>query len=130
MIDGTLILDIKPFIETNIDKEIRAGMTLYGPHREDFSLYLNNKNIKEYGSRGQQRLGAFCLKLSQWTKLKEMLSSSPILLLDDLFSELDNHVRENLQNFLLSLSSQMILTSHSREEFNPAFLKSVNEISL
>jgi len=73
-------------------EEVAAGHTLVGPHKDDFLVYLlgeGEKNLMKYGSRGEQRLGVLFLKLSSLQYLEEKLELKPILLLDDIFSELD-----------------------------------------
>lgn len=99
--------------------EIGAGVTLVGPHRDDFKVLAKNKYSKQseevryFGSRGQQRLVALELKLSQIALINERLKESPILLLDDVFSELD----ESNINLVLDLMDQYqtIATTTHRE---------------
>lgn len=69
--------------------EIAAGQTLSGPHRDDFSVFGNNHNLAIFGSRGEQRLSVLWLKLGQLKFLEQATGRRPILLLDDIFSELD-----------------------------------------
>lgn len=75
--------------EKNKKKEIEAGTTLYGPHREDMEIYINGKDSKVYASQGQQRTTMFSLKLAVVHMIQKQLGQSPIFLLDDVFSELD-----------------------------------------
>lgn len=76
------------------DKEIAAGYTLVGPHKDDFEVRLpmqgEKRSISVYGSRGQQRLAVLWLKFSELEYAKEVLLQAPILLLDDILSELDD----------------------------------------
>ncbi len=81
-------------IKASEEREIRNGITLYGPQRDDMEIRINNKNVKVYGSQGQQRTAVLTLKLTEIGMLKEFLGEYPILLLDDVFSELDS-VRQN-----------------------------------
>src|SRR5690606_551548 len=72
------------------DQEIRRGMTLYGPHRDDLTFLINNKDVQTYGSQGQQRTTALSLKLAEIECIREEVGEYPILLLDDVLSELDS----------------------------------------
>lgn len=114
----------------NREKEIRAGVSLYGPQREDFLFFLNDKDLREYGSRGQQRLCAFLYKITQWKVLKEKLKHFPILLLDDLFSELDEKIHKKIQHFLQTLDTQLVLTSLGHNEMEDEFVKGAHLVSL
>ena len=75
-------------------------MTLYGPHRDDFSFYINNENMKYYASQGQQRLAIIAFKLVEVSFFRLEKGTSPILLLDDIFSELDITKRNKLIEFI------------------------------
>jgi DNA replication and repair protein RecF len=126
--------DIKDSFERkigqNINKEIFAGTSLYGPQREDFHFLLNDYGLKEFGSRGQQRLCSFLYKIAQYKLLKTKTGSAPMLLLDDLFSELDRDVRAKVCSFLIDVEGQTILTAVSEKEFEKGFLDKVNRIEL
>jgi len=87
-------------LKSNIKREMLQGTTLYGPHRDDFSFYINNDDIKLYGSQGQQRSAIIAYKLSEIYLFKEITRTTPILLLDDIFSELDLKKRNNLIKYI------------------------------
>ncbi len=70
-------------------KDIRYKTTTVGPHRDDFVILLDDKNARYFGSQGQQRVAAICLKLCELGILRRKLKRNPVLLLDDVFSELD-----------------------------------------
>lgn len=91
------------------DAEIAAKATLVGPHRDDFSISKNNLDLGKYGSRGEQRLAVVWLKLAELTFIKQETGDSPILLLDDIFSELDEEHRA--QVIALFGEQQTIVTS-------------------
>ncbi len=74
-------------------EEIAAAMTLVGPHRDDFKIIKNHKNLKSFGSRGEQRLAVFDIKLKELEYVEKITGEKPVLLLDDIFSELDNKNR-------------------------------------
>ncbi|MFM1653477.1 DNA replication/repair protein RecF [Brevibacillus sp. B_LB10_24] len=73
------------------EREKLRGSTLIGPHRDDFSLQINGIDVQAYGSQGQQRTTALSLKLAEIELIKEEVGEYPILLLDDVLSELDEH---------------------------------------
>ena len=87
------------------------GMTLYGPHRDDFSFMLENKNLKTYGSQGQQRLAIISFKLSEVYLFQDEKETTPILLLDDIFSELDIKKRNRLIKYIPSDTQTIITTT-------------------
>jgi DNA replication and repair protein RecF len=83
------------------EKEIGAGMTLVGPHRDDFVLQTKQKGVRPrslhaFGSRGEQRTAIFSLKLAELEFMEEKTKTRPVLLLDDIFSELDGTRRKRL----------------------------------
>lgn len=80
--------------------DILRGNTGIGPHRDDLQILLNGMSIKSFGSQGQQRTGALALKLSQLEYVKQEIGEFPILLLDDVMSELDNQRRSQLLLFI------------------------------
>lgn len=73
------------------EREKMRGSTLLGPHRDDFSLKVNDIDVQTFGSQGQQRTSALSLKLAEIQLIKEEVGEYPILLLDDVLSELDEH---------------------------------------
>ena len=97
-------------LNSNIKKEIMQGMTLYGPHRDDFSFYIDSDNLKYYGSQGQQRVAIIAFKLAEVGLFKKVTNTTPILLLDDIFSELDIKKRNKLIKYL-PLDIQTIITT-------------------
>jgi DNA replication and repair protein RecF len=87
------------FIETlnaNLMRDLAVGFTTIGPHREDFKVKFKNNNITALASRGEVRTAVLALKLAEIRYLEEQLQSKPILLLDDVFSELDQTRRLRL----------------------------------
>ncbi|MFR4383031.1 MAG: DNA replication/repair protein RecF [Phascolarctobacterium sp.] len=80
--------------------DILRGNTSIGPHRDDLQLLLNNMSLRSFGSQGQQRSGALALKLSQLEYVRQEIGEFPILLLDDVMSELDNNRRAQLLQFI------------------------------
>lgn len=117
-------------VHFNSKKEMFAGMTLYGPHREDFEFLLDNAELREFGSRGQQRLSAFLFKMAQFDLLRQKMASPPILLLDDLFSELDPAVCARLQDYIVGLDAQTVLTALAPDDFTNGFLEKSRRIPI
>lgn len=102
------------------DKDIKLKQTTVGPHRDDIVFYVKKKDEKEidirkYGSQGQQRTAALSLKLSEIEIVKKITNDTPVLLLDDVLSELDS----NRQNYLLNSIGdiQTIITCTGLDEF-------------
>lgn len=77
-------------LEASKEEDIRRGFTTRGPHRDDIGIRLGETDVKVFGSQGQQRTAALSLKLSEIALLKDVTGESPVLLLDDVLSELDD----------------------------------------
>ena len=109
------IEDYEKLLRYNQDKDIKLKQTTVGPHRDDFSFYVGGIDIRKFGSQGQQRTAALSLKLSEIELVKRITKDTPILLLDDVLSELDS----NRQNYLLNSIGdiQTIITCTGLEEF-------------
>ena len=107
----------------SLNKEIDNGMTLYGPHRDDLRFLIVDDDIKIYGSQGQQKVAIIALKLSEIPIFKEITDTSPIILLDDVFSELDIKTRNKLINYINN-DIQVVITSNDTRGINKKFLES------
>ena len=96
-------------------KDKKYCITSVGPHRDDISFYIGDVDIRKYGSQGQQRTSALSLKLSEIELVKKSIHDTPVLLLDDVLSELDS----NRQNYLLNSihDIQTIITCTGLDEF-------------
>lgn len=101
-------------------REIAAGTTLYGPHRDDLRFLANGRDLRTYGSRGQQRTAALSLKLAEVQAMTEATGAAPLLLLDDVMSELDAVRRATLLTALEGVP-QALLTTTDWEDFTPEF---------
>ena len=86
-------------------------MTLFGPHRDDYSLFLANKDLSLYGSQGQNRAAILSLKLSEISIFKTICGDYPILLLDDIFSEFDTKRKNRLIKYILDDVQTIITTT-------------------
>ncbi len=97
------------------ERDIQFKITSVGPHRDDISFNINNKNVRLYGSQGQQRTSALSLKLAEIQLVKDTIHENPILLLDDVLSELDRKRQNYLLNSIYDI--QTIITCTGLEEF-------------
>ena len=98
-------------IKKNFKLELMQGVTLVGPHRDDFSFYLLEKDMKNFASQGQQRLAIIALKIAEIYLFKEEKGEYPVLLLDDIFSEIDSKKRNKIIGFLLKDIQSIITTT-------------------
>lgn len=103
------------------DREIALGMTLVGPHRDDLQFFVDGKDMRIYASRGQQRTLALSLKLAETHYLLDTTGESPVLLLDDVLSELDAQRRRRLMASLAP-DQQVLLTTTILDDLQPALL--------
>lgn len=99
----------KEIFTSSLRREMGAGVTLFGPHREDMVIYLNEKDSRIFSSQGQQRSIVLSLKMAEGEVSRELFSEYPVFLFDDVLSELD----EKRQSFVLSgmKDRQIIITS-------------------
>lgn len=107
--------DFEKKLRAGQERDIRLKQTTVGPHRDDFAFIANDIDIRKFGSQGQQRTSALSLKLSEIELVKKMTKDTPILLLDDVLSELDS----SRQNYLLNSigNIQTIITCTGLDEF-------------
>lgn len=110
------------------DDEIGRGQTLIGPHRDDFLLAMNGISIGTYGSRGQQRAATLALKLGEAELMRARTGEAPVLLLDDLLSELDAERRAHLLKAIARPDQQTLVTATGMGEFDAAFLMRARHI--
>lgn len=110
-----LIEDYEKALLSCQEKDVKLKQTTVGPHRDDFSFMVGDIDIRKFGSQGQQRTAALSLKLSEIELVKKLTKENPVLLLDDVLSELDS----NRQNYLLSTIGdiQTIITCTGLDEF-------------
>ncbi|MEE3343500.1 MAG: DNA replication/repair protein RecF [Bacilli bacterium] len=98
-------------LKNNFEKDKFYGMTLLGPHRDDYSLFLSDKDLAIYGSQGQNRAAILALKLAEIDIFKNICGDYPILLLDDIFSELDTKRKNRLVKYILDDVQTIITTT-------------------
>jgi DNA replication and repair protein RecF len=97
------------------ERDLRLGSTTAGPHRDDIGFYNQTMDLRKYGSQGQQRTAALSLKLSEIELVKEQIKDVPVLLLDDVLSELDSKRQKNLLDGIEGV--QTIITCTGLDEF-------------
>lgn len=95
------------------EEDMKNGTTSVGPHRDDLSLMMNSRNMKNYASQGQMRTGALSLKLAQLKVIQKVTGENPVLLLDDVMSELDPERRSNLLHILQDTQTFITCTDRS-----------------
>lgn len=97
------------------DKDLRIMSTSVGPHRDDISFLVDGMDIRKYGSQGQQRTAALSLKLAEIKLVERMIGDKPVLLLDDVLSELDGNRKNYLMESIREI--QTIITCTGLDEF-------------
>lgn len=109
------IEDYEKELSSSTERDIKSKMTNVGPHRDDFIFMVGDIDIRKFGSQGQQRTAALSLKLAEIEIVKRLINDTPILLLDDVLSELDS----GRQQFLLESIGdvQTIITCTGVEDF-------------
>lgn len=105
--------------------EMARGQTLIGPHRDDLLISVAGREVGIYGSRGQQRSTTLALRLAEAELMRRRTSDTPVLLLDDLLSELDSRRRTLLLEAILRPGQQTLVTSTDLGDFDPAFLNQI-----
>ena len=115
-------------LEKYAGEEVAAGMTLVGPHRDDFRVMMKKRSLHTFGSRGEQRTAVFSLKLGELEYVAERTEERPVLLLDDIFSELDHERRKRLLEVIPK--QQTIITTTDIHLVEPAHRRKVETLSL
>ncbi len=116
-------------LENSINEDLMRGQTQVGPHRDDYIFIINNKNIGDYGSQGQQKSAILSAKLACIELVKEVKGVYPIVLLDDVFSELDK-ARQNQLLSVLNKKAQTIVSTSTISDIEPNILEKANIIKL
>ena len=116
-------------VEKHGPKEIRQSRSLIGPHRDEISFFIDGKDARRFGSQGQQRSIALALKIAEVEVLREVVHASPILLLDDVMSELDEKRRVMLLE-LIDTTTQTFITTTNLGYFDERTLKRAQIIRL
>ena len=106
----------------NISREIILGKTLFGPQHDDIEFIIDKEIVKEYSSVGEQKNSVIAFKLAEIKNIDAVLNKKPILILDDLFSELDKVKINNILN-LIDSELQIFITTTEIDNVNSDLLK-------
>jgi DNA replication and repair protein RecF len=98
-------------LEARLDQDLERGFSTHGPHRDDLSIRLVDRELRVYGSQGQQRLGLLSLLLAEREAIAATRTGPPVMLLDDVFSELDSERRRALVERLRAEPGQSLITT-------------------
>jgi len=109
-------------LRADAGEELARGVTLHGPHRDDLTFLVNDKECRLYGSQGQQRTVALSVKLAERQLIEEMVGEPPVLLLDDVLSDLDDIRRGHLFAQTARAGSQTFLSCTNLRSFPPDVL--------
>ena len=112
-------------LNSSVEREIAAGVTLFGVHRDDIEININGENSRSFASQGQQRSAVLSLKLAEGEVNRAICGEYPVYLLDDVLSELDEKRRTFVINGIKE--KQVIITSCENDE-NMKFADSVTEV--
>lgn len=124
--EGEMMLGL---LEENLSSDLKKGTTSFGPHRDDFGFYIDDKNVVTQGSQGQQRNILITIKIAFVKMIKKIKEEEPILLLDDVFSELDKVRQNNLLN-AINPEAQTIISTATLAEIDKKLLEKANIITL
>lgn len=124
--DASVISEVR--LQQYQEAQIAAATTLVGPHRDNFLFFEQKRDLAKFGSRGEQRLVTLWLKLAQLEYTSSVTGEKPLLLLDDIFSELDHKRREEIIDVVRQ--QQTILTTTEKDFVPQALLKEAEVIKL
>ncbi len=117
---GAITADLEKFyielFKKNRAKEMEVGLTLAGPHKDDLNFFLNNKDVRQFASEGQQRSLISTLRLSEWLRLKSAAENDPLMLIDDLGISLDDSRKLKQLSYLSNLT-QVFITMTKPEKW-------------
>ncbi len=117
---GQIVEELLELFKRHLRSDERYGTTTAGPHRDDLAFMLDNRPLKAFGSQGQQKSFVLALKMAEVDNLYEVFGEAPLLLLDDMSSELDARRNNNLMEFLTKKEIQVFITTTER---SPALLE-------
>jgi len=104
-------------------EEVRRGVTVVGPHRDDIGCFVGETDLGVYGSRGQQRMAVVALKLAECALMAERAGEPPLLLLDDVLSELDARHRGLMEQELEGIGAQLFVTGTDPDEWTGSLIE-------
>ena len=97
-------------LKSSLEGDMRLKSTSHGPHKDDLAFLVNDKDLKKFGSQGQQRTAALSLKIAELTLVEDLIKEPPVLLLDDVLSELDQHRQLYLMNRIQNIQTLFTCT--------------------
>ena len=113
-----------------LDADLERGYTGHGPHRDDLALRRDGRDLRSYGSQGEQRLALLALLLAEREALAERRRMPPLMLLDDVMSELDGHRRHALVELLRASGGQSVITATDSEQVPSATASGVKRLAV
>lgn len=119
---------IEELLHNKREEELRRGQTFIGPHRDDISFTLDGREARTFGSQGQQRSIVLAWKMAEVKFCEQLFGNSPLLLLDDVMSELDESRRTCITNFI-NKDIQTIITTTNLDYFNKEQLSEIKVVS-
>jgi DNA replication and repair protein RecF len=119
--------EYKNQIESNFEKEAEREQTIIGPHRDEVVFFLGNIELRNYGSQGQHRLFSMALKMAQLFYYSDELDDLPIMLLDDVFGNLDQQKIDVITEALTKHSGQTFITSASERPFDKKMFDGIEQ---
>ena len=119
----------RKMLSENLTEEIKKGASLYGPHKDDYTFFVDGLNVVDFGSQGQQRSCMISFKIACAKIIKMVKNENPVLLLDDVFSELD-HVRQNKLFDAFDEKMQVLISSPVIKELSESVINKIKIIKL
>lgn len=107
---------LKKTLNSKIDAEIKAGFSLQGPQRDQYWLEFKNRSPERFFSQGEYKIAFFCLQMALNWLIKDKAELSCILLLDDLFAEIDSKFSKQITDYILSQPNQMFIAATQERE--------------
>lgn len=102
--------DFASMLAMNMDREIKNGCSLTGPHRDDLGFKVNNVDLRKFGSQGQQKTASLSLKMAEISLVESVIGEKPVLLLDDVLSELDRNRQDQLLDSVKDIQTLLTCT--------------------
>lgn len=125
----TILEQFRMLIDENFEKEAEREQTIIGPHRDEVVFYLGDMELRNYGSQGQHRLFSMALKMAQLFYYSDQLDDLPIMLLDDVFGNLDEQKTNIITQTLTKYTGQTFITSAAEHPFSKKMFETNSEHS-
>jgi len=122
--------ELRDELGARAEQDLERGFTGHGPHRDELATRLGGRDLRAFGSQGQQRLGLLALLLSEREAIAEQRSAPPVMLLDDVMSELDRARRSALIDLLRSGGGQSVITTTDLEHVPGADQEGITRLSI